>query len=197
VAVLFLSAAVYMGITAQQESPTELQESLPVMADAEMTMQLLLTEEDFLGGIKELIRDLSDATGDTLPMLDRMMPTSDENFYRSAGGFQAVLGMILADQYGSVLIDFVDGLVGNLRELELVVYESADTEVADILNYYDEEFAENGWRRNFWAKDDGRPTLRLYSLSGSGRLQMSSMLIVQEQCCERPHNVIVLSARLR
>lgn len=169
--------ALYGGLRAQnsQPQPAAAQDQaqvleIPLYPEAQLQFELLLTEEDFLGGIKKLIEALLTA-GYRLP--PPRWPDS------GAPMPEAFLYYTLGTTFGLTLGGFLQQLISSLEEFRVVGYE-VKAKVAEVTDFYDKHFEQAAWRRNFWMRQPDGMNGRLYSLSRAGRLRAAVFLWVQE-----------------
>lgn len=149
-------ALVSSGTRAQEPKPLL---EIPMFEGAQVEWEVLLTDQDFLGHLKNWIKEK------LLPMPE--MPSSLDP---SANQW------LQWWFWGSVGGDLFYRILADLSEIKAIGYKVQGEKTAEVLAFYEKELAQ--WSRNFWVKPSEYGSVRLFTQGDVWGLQNVAVIAV-------------------
>jgi len=177
IGLLLVPSVLYGGMTAQQPTaPQDLE--IPLYPDAQLEFEFLLTEEDFIGGIQELLEAFLEGSRrlPVPPPFPTLPPDPGLQTMRYPEAYLFFLYYTVGYAYSQAFGEFFQKMLEGLEEFRVVVYTLSQAGVAEVMGFYDQHFSEKGWRRNLWMRQPDGMNGRLFSLSQAGRLRATAFI---------------------
>ncbi len=154
------------------------EETVPSYPGARLEFEVLLTREDFLGGIERVLNVLLELTRE-LPPLQELLPRLEGAYAKGGQELEVLLSIYyeLGRVAGEISTELARRLVA-ATEVFRATLSTLPSSPAEVVAFYDRHFAQAGWRRNLWVRTEEEIPigLRLYSRSQAGSLSETALL---------------------
>ena len=177
--------------------------AVPPYPGAQLEFELFLTEEDFLGGLEQLLAALEEISRRLPPLPEILTPGRLGGADPTQAGLAFLLSLYygLTQAAGAVSSELLRRLVAATESFHARLY-TLPAPPEEAAAFYDRHFEQAGWRRNLWVRTEELPgTARLYSASRAGRLRETAFLAlfpwIDPQASGPSTGLLVLYARFR